>query len=99
MNSSGNKSVSRVQLGKQSQDSFHSMFQKVQLSPLKPSQQECTCKRSPIMVVDDMSFNCSTLSLIVKQKYKLVCDEAYNGKEAFEKFKENFLTALEPGCC
>mmetsp|Transcript_23699 Transcript_23699/g.36380 ORF Transcript_23699/g.36380 Transcript_23699/m.36380 type:complete len:109 (-) Transcript_23699:243-569(-) len=74
------------------------MFQKVKLPSVRKSV-HCTCKRSPVLVVDDMSFNCSTLGLIVKQRFKLPCDEANNGQEALDMFKENFLSSLDPSVC
>jgi len=46
----------------------------------------CKCRRNAILIVDDIGFNKSALSLMIESKFNVKCDKAKDGLEAFEMF-------------
>mmetsp|Transcript_35307 Transcript_35307/g.54058 ORF Transcript_35307/g.54058 Transcript_35307/m.54058 type:complete len:110 (-) Transcript_35307:687-1016(-) len=48
----------------------------------------CSCKKSPILIVDDDVFNIMTLTMIIQEQLKITPDSANNGLEAFKAFKK-----------
>mmetsp|Transcript_14633 Transcript_14633/g.22687 ORF Transcript_14633/g.22687 Transcript_14633/m.22687 type:complete len:97 (+) Transcript_14633:1833-2123(+) len=60
----------------------------------RPVATKCTCHRSPLLIVDDLSFNSQTLNLMIKESFKIQADVANNGLEALEMFKMNLKSYL-----
>jgi len=56
------------------------------LCPRQPD--ECSCKNSPIMVVDDTVFNLETLKVMIREQYGVEVVTAQDGEQAFNLFKE-----------
>ena len=50
----------------------------------------CDCEPK-ILAVDDNDFNLMPLKLLINQIFKLRVDEAFDGEQALEKFREGFL--------
>ena len=59
----------------------------------------CTCKNSPILVVDDDVFNIMTLKMMIKQKFKLEPEVASNGLEALTCFKKRLESTTARASC
>ena len=54
----------------------------------------CKCE-STVLIVDDNAFNLIPLEAIMEAEFNLKCDQANDGKEAFEMYRTN----LTKECC
>ncbi|KRW99404.1 CheY-like superfamily [Pseudocohnilembus persalinus] len=94
---------SQKQIDDNEQNDYFSQNLESSLEDQKQLQNECyqeNCVCSKILLVDDDLFNINSIQMILKTRYNIFCDTAYNGLEAFElvESKQDKDNICKNGC-